>query len=273
MGRRVEQLTVKRIAGINVPGRYPDGGGLYLQVRESRIEGVTKSWVYRYMISGKSYELGLGPAPKVVTLSEARELALDARRQVQAGVNPVEQRRAEKSEAAIAKATVKTFQEFADEYVRSHRRGWKNSKHADQWQNTLATYAYPKIGTLPVAKINTPLVLTVLEQQINVAEEGRAPRYEQFWTARAETASRLRGRLEKILDAAKVKGLREGENPARWRGHLDHVLLNRPRHSRIVHHPAMPFAEVPAFMRELADLEGVAPKALRFIILTATRTM
>ena len=273
MGRRAAPLTVKQVEREKKPGRYADGDGLYLQVRTAMDGGATKSWLFRYMRLGQSREMGLGSAPKVVTLAEARSLALDARRLLQAAVDPLEHRSAQKG-AEIAKAErEKTFRDCAEAYMCLKSGGWKNDKHRGQWSATLEAYAYPKIGSVPVSKIDRGLVLSVLQQPFNVGTE-EAPRLEPLWDARTETASRLRGRLEKVLGWAASQGFREGDNPARWKDFLEHSFHDTgPRRARIEHHPAMPFAEVGDFMGELAKLDGITPKALRFLILTAVRTM
>src|SRR5262249_4124841 len=150
-----------------------------------------------------------------------------------------------------------TFRECADAYIKAHRAGWRNGKHAAQWEATLATYAGPVIGTLPVQVIDTALVLKVLEP---------------IWTAKPETAGRVRGRIESILDWAKVRGFRAGENPARWRGHLDKLLPARSKVRRVEHHAALPYAELPGFLAGLREQEGIAARALEFTILAAART-
>jgi integrase len=187
----------------------------------------------------------------------ARELAADARRLLLAGVDPIEDRRARNAGERIAAAKTKPFRECAEAYILAHRASWKNRKHESQWETTLETYCYPVFGTLPVSKVDTTLVLKVLEP---------------IWQAKAETASRLRGRIESILDWATVRGYREGPNPARWRGHLDQTLPKRSKVRKVRHHSALPFDAAPVFIKALRKLDGIAPRALEFIILTATRT-
>ena len=247
-------LTVKNAK----PGRYADGGGLQLLVKESG----ARSWVYRYMLKGRSRDVGLGPAagPGAVALTKARDLADDLRRLVKAGVDPLQQREqsaAEEAAAAQAAAIAGiTFKASAETYIAAHEESWRNDKHRQQWRNTLATYVYPKMGDIPVADIDTAHVMAVLEP---------------IWRAKPETASRVRGRLESILDAARARGHRQGENPARWRGHIAEMLPARTRLSR-GHHKAMPYAEVPAFMAKLRTREATAALALEFAVLTATRS-
>jgi len=228
-----------------------DGGGLYLQITEGGA-----SWVYRYMLNKRAREMGLGPLA-LFGLSEARAKALDARRLRHEGIDPIEARRAMRAKAQLDAAKAVTFMECADSYIKAHRAGWRNVKHAAQWEATLATYAEPVIGALPVQAIDTALVLKVLEP---------------IWAAKPETAGRVRGRIESILDWAKVRGFRTGENPARWRGHLDKLLPARGKLRKVEHHAALPYAELPGFLVALREQEGIAARALEFTILTAART-
>ena len=261
----IHRLTAIQVTRATVPGMYPDGGGLYLQV--SRFG--TKSWIYRYQLDQRSREMGLGPAHSV-TLAEAREKAAAARRLKVNGLDPVDQRREQKAQAKAEAARKVTFKTAAERYIASHRAAWKNAKHAHQWAATLQTYVYPLLGDQAVAEIDTGLVLQVLDAQVPLKGGGKAT--ERFWTSRPETASRVRGRIEAILDWARVRGYRTGENPARWRGHLDKLLPAQSKVRKVKHHPALPFAELPVFMPELRGREGVAPRALEFAILTAART-
>jgi integrase len=183
--------------------------------------------------------------------------ALDARRKRHEGIDPIEARRAERARQRLDAAKAITFKQSAEAYVAAHRAGWRNEKHAAQWSATLSAYAYPVIGTLSVQTIDTGLVLKVLEP---------------IWATKPETAGRLRGRLENILDFAKVRGDRDGENPARWRGHLDKLLPARSKVRAIEHHAALPYAELPTFLASLREQEGIAARALEFLILTAART-
>lgn len=239
------------------PGRHADGGGLHLLVKESG----ARSWVYRFMLNGKSRDIGLGPAgPDGISLSQARDARDALRLKVKAGIDPLEQRQREAAEALAAAQAAQvagmTFKAVAETYIGANEGSWRNDKHRQQWKNTLATYVYPVIGELPVAEVGTAHVLQILEP---------------IWKAKAETASRVRGRMETILDAAKARGYREGENPARWRGHIAQILPARSRLTR-GHHKAMPYEAIPAFVGALHKREAVAALALEFTILTAART-
>lgn len=247
-------LTVKNAK----PGRHADGGGLHLLVKESG----ARSWVYRFMLKGKSRDVGLGTAagPGKISLTDARDAADELRRKVKAGIDPLEERQREAAKALAAAQAAKiagtTFKTVAEAYIDTNEDSWRNSKHRQQWRNTLATYVYPEIGEIPVAEVSTAHVLTILEP---------------IWKAKPETASRVRGRIETILDAAKARGCRSGENPARWRGHIAQILPQRSRLTR-GHHKALAYSEVSAFVGRLREREAVAALALEFAILTATRT-
>jgi integrase len=252
MARTTGRLTALKVDRLkNKIGMHADGGGLYLQVTSGGA-----SWVLRFMLNGKAREMGLGPLA-LYGLADARAKALDARRLRHAGIDPIEARRAERAARALSEAKGITFKECAESYIAAHRAGWRNEKHKYQWAATLNAYAYPVIGALPVQAIDTALVLKVLEP---------------IWTTKPETASRVRGRLENILDWAKVRGYREGENPARWRGHLDKLLPASGKVRKVEHHAALPYAELPAFMTALQSQEGTSARALEFAILTAART-
>jgi integrase len=199
--------------------------------------------------------MGLGAFPDV-SLAEARDAAAAARKQVRQGVNPIDQRRATRT-AVAASAGLNTFAQVADAYIAAHDASWRNAKHRQQWRNTLDTYARPVMGNLGVAVVDTGAVMRVLEP---------------IWREKPETASRLRGRIESVLDYAAARGWRTGDNPARWRGHMDNLLPSRAKISRVEHHAALPWREIGGFMAALAEQEGVAALALRFAILTAART-
>ena len=252
MARTVGKLTALKVSRPLKPGMYADGAGLYLQVTGAG----AKSWLYRFSLQGKAREMGLGSL-SAVSLSEARIKAGECRRLREEGVYPIEARKVRREQAALDAAKSITFKEAAANYIASHRAGWRNEKHASQWENTLATYAEPVLGRVSIQAIDTTLVLKVLEP---------------IWKTKPETASRLRGRIEAILDWAKVRGLRQGENPARWRGHLDHLLPARSKVRRVKHHAALSYAELPDFIAKLRAQEGVAARALEFTILTAART-
>ncbi|MBL1258003.1 site-specific integrase [Methylocystis sp. Sn-Cys] len=264
--RGINRLTARTVATAGV-GYHCDGDSLYLQVTQGGDGSLNRSWLVRYATgeikmsaSGKSRraerQMGLGPYPRV-SLKEAREKAQEALRLTASGQDPVEAKRASKSSAALANAKAMSFAECAEAYIRSHEHGWRNDKHRAQSRNTLATYAHPAIGPLPVAGIDVGLVLKVLEP---------------IWVSKPETASRLRGRIEAILDWARARGFREGENPARWRGHLDKLLPARSKIRRVEHHAALPYSAIPSFMGELHERDATAARALEFTILTAART-
>lgn len=246
------QLTSRFVETIKKPGWYVDGQGLRLQVTP---EGA-KSWVLRFTRDGKTREMGLGPH-RDVSLADARERARKARQQILDGVDPIAAREESRTAAKVAEAKHVTFEDCASKYIKAHKAGWKNAKHAEQWHNTLRDYAFPVLGSLPVSKIDTPLVLKVIEP---------------IWHDKTETASRIRARIENILDWATVRGYRTGDNPARWRGHLDHTLPKRSKVARVKHHPALPFTEMGAFMEKLREQPSTSSRALELIILTAART-
>jgi integrase len=231
----------------------PDGAGLYLRISPTS----AKSWVLRYWANGRSHDMGLGSLG-LVGLREARDRALEHRRLLRLdGVDPIEKRRAGRQAAMIAAASAMTFKECAERYIASHQAGWKNPKHAAQWPASLAAYAYPVFGDLPVQALDVGLVMRVLDP---------------IWAIKPETASRVRGRIESVLDWARVRGFREGENPARWRGHLENLLPKKSKVRRVVHHAALAYPELPLFLQALHRQEGIAARALEFAILTAART-
>jgi integrase len=248
----LEKLKALAISKLQEPGYYGDGGGLWLQVSKTG----TKSWIFRYTMDKKQREMGLGSF-LVIGLADARERAKACRLLVLDGVDPLGERAARKRQLAAAKAKLITFDQCAKRYVAAHRAGWKNSKHASQWENTLETYASPVIGSLSVDQVDTALVMKVLLP---------------IWDSKTETAKRLRGRIECVLDWAAVHKFRQGENPARWRGHLDHLLANPGKIAPVKNHPALPWQEVGAFMAELRARGGVAARAVEFAILTACRS-
>jgi integrase len=245
-------LTQKRIEKLNTPGRYSDGHQLYLQVQSP----TNKSWLFRYTFDGRERFMGLGPL-HTIDLEEARERARQARRILLDGADPLAVRAAEAAQRALSAARTITFEAAAKTYYESHEASWKNAKHRQQFLNTLKTYVFPRIGKLPVADIDTGLVLKCVEP---------------IWQGKTETANRTRGRIEAVLDWATVRGYRKGDNPARWRGHLSEVLPSRGKIQKTKHHPALPFVDVPAFLAALREQQGVAARALEFTILTAART-
>jgi integrase len=249
---RLKAVTVKNAK----PGRHADGGGLYLQVTANPGGAPRGSWLFRYECDGRERWAGLGSINDV-GLPEAREAAEEKRRLLRDGIDPLAQQAEERRQAAVAAAKAITFDQCAHDYIKENRAGWRNAKHIQQWTNTLSTYVTPVFGKLPVGDIDTALVLKVLKP---------------LWTTKPETAGRVRGRIETILDAAKVQGYRDGENPARWRGHLDKLLPKRTKVREVKHHPALPYANISAFMMELAKRPAPAARALEFTILTAVRT-
>jgi integrase len=235
------------------PGRVRAGDLLYAQVAQSG----TASWVARYQHNGKARGMGLGSCD-LVTLAQARENALAIRYRLKVeGVDPLAARQAEQGKARLAVARTMTFEAAAAAYITAHEAGWRNVKHGQQWRNTLAQHAHPTIGALPVASIDTALVMKVLEP---------------IWTAIPETAGRVRSRVECILDWAAARGHRSGPNPAQWRGHLDKLLPRRSKVAPVEHHPALPYRDLPEFMAKLRSRTGVAAKALEFTILNAVRS-
>ena len=251
------------------PSRFGDGDGLYLQVAPRRVAPGdqmaprhTKSWLFRYTLRGKAREMGLGPVgepPGGVPLAEARKLAASARASLREGRDPIAERQERKGalHRATLEAAERTFKAAATALIESKRSGWKNDKHGAQWTATFAAYVFPVIGDMPVSRVGTDDVLRVLRP---------------IWERVPETASRVRQRIEAVLDAARVKGWRTGDNPARWRGHLAGELPQPHKVKRVAHRPALSWQQMGAFMAALAEREGAAAQALRFVILTAART-
>jgi Arm DNA-binding domain len=235
------KLTARKVETAK-PGKYGDGDGLQLAVAPSG----ARKWVLRFLFGGKSREMGLGSYPEI-GLAEARDKAFAARKLARSGVDPIADRKQDKR--------VPTFGELADEVVAEQSKSFRNAKHRAQWKMTLGTYA-AALRPMAVGEIRTEDVLAVLKP---------------IWASKAETASRVRGRIERVLNAAKAKGLRSGENPAAWRGHLENLLPKRQKLAR-GHHAAMPYPDVPAFLARLCEREAVAAMALEFTILTAARS-
>lgn len=252
MAGGINKLSAVAVQKAKAPGYYGDGGGLWLQI--SKLGG--KSWVFRFTQHGKTREMGLGPV-HTVSLSQARVKASEFRAVVADGRDPIAERKAQQQHARLSAANAKTFDECATAYIEAHRAGWKNEKHGKQWSATLDAYASPVIGKLPASAVDTGLVLRILEP---------------IWQEKTETASRLRGRIESVLDWATVRGYRAGENPARWKGHLDKLLPARSKVQKVQHHAALPYVEIGAFMAELRKREGVSARALEFSILTVARS-
>lgn len=253
---KLTAIQIKRLG----PGLHGDGDGLYLAVgkkggSDGKGEG-SRSWVFRYRDNGRLREMGLGSA-RDVPLADARRKASDLRRLRADGGDPIATKRAGEVQRRTEAARGVTFRQIASEFIDAQKAGWRNDKHAAQWAATLYTYAYPTIGDLPVGEVDTSHVLAILQP---------------IWATKPETASRIRGRIESILDAATARGLRDGENPARWRGRLSAILPARRRVAKVEHHAALPFAELPAFMTDLKARTGIGAAALRFAIMTAARS-
>jgi integrase len=252
MARNINRLSAKVVTNLKSPGYLSDGGGLYLQVSPSG----SKSWIFRYTLKAKPREMGLGPLA-TIDLAQARKRAASCRVLLVDGIDPIEARRAHSAQQALRDARTVSFEKCAEGYIAAHGGKWKNPKHAGQWKATLETYCYPVIGALPVQNVDTGLIVKVLQP---------------IWTTKPETASRLRGRIQSVLDWATVSGYRTGDNPARWRGHLDKLLAGIPKESRVKHHAALAYADIGAFMKDLRTQDGTAARALEFLILCAART-
>ena len=256
---RAKGLTAQQVKHAAV-GRHGDGDGLYLLVRKPEIA----FWLFRFTRLGRMREMGLGRArgdKNAVSLADARKAANKLHAMVREGRDPLADREAAaaiaKAEAQIAAVKGITFQAVAEGYIKSHEAGWRNSKHSAQWGATLKTYVYPHFGDVPVAQVATEHVLAALQP---------------IWNTKPETAARVRGRIESILDYAKARQWREGENPAVWRGHLAKLLPSRSKVAPVQHHAALPWAEIGAFMAALRKQSGFSARALEFTILTAARS-
>lgn len=248
---KANELTVLKVKNLATPGHYVDGGGLYLQVTGNG----AKSWLFKYKVRGtqKRREMGLGPV-RDVSLAEAREKATQCRKQLAEGLDPIQTRDSARSAQRLL---MKPFRACAEEYIASHSKGWKNAKHKAQWSATLETYAYPVIGDITVRDVTLAHVLKIIEP---------------IWETTTETASRLRGRIESVLDWATVRGYREGDNPARWRGHLDKILAAPGKVTKVDHHRALDVDAVPGFISAVREQDGMGARALEFAILTAARS-
>ena len=244
------RLSAAAVAKLKKPGRYAVGDNLYLQISAWH----TKAWVFRYTLNGTPRHMGMGPCD-LITLAEARAKARDARRLLLDGIDPLEAKQSARRHRLLATARAKTFKECAEALIASREAGWRRS--SGQWHQSLRAYVYPRIGELSAADIDTAAVMSVLQP---------------IWTKLPETASRVRGRIEAVLSWAKVHGLRDGDNPARWRGHLDQLLPARAKVKRVEHFTALPYDKIGNFMAELAGQQDMAARALQFAILTATRS-
>jgi integrase len=233
-------------------GMHADGGGLYLHVNARG----AKSWIFRYMRNGKAREMGLGSV-HTIGLKAARERAADRRRELLDGIDPLQVRQAQQHQAKFDAAKSITFEECAKRYIEAHKAGWRSPKSLAAWEGTLEADVYPVFGRVAVPAIDTALVMKAVEP---------------IWSKKPETAGRVRGRIEAILDYAAVREWRQGENPARWRGHLEKLLPKKTKVRAVAHHPALPFVELPGFMERLRRESGMAARALEFAILTAGRT-
>lgn len=251
MTKQIEKLTALQIRRTCRPGRYADGGGLYLQITPSG----NKSWIFRYERFGREHNMGLGPL-HTISLAEARQSAQQARKYLLQNIDPLARKRQRRRRPSI-RPEHKRFEACAEEYIKEHAAGWRNDKHQQQWANTMRDYVYPHFGAIDVRRVDTAEVLKALRP---------------IWTTKTETATRVRERIERVLDWATVHQYREGSNPARWKGHLE-VLFPAPAKLRSVrHHAALPFQEIGEFMAELREQRGVAAKALEFLILTGCRS-
>ncbi len=252
VANQINRLSSLKANNLVQHGYHHDGGGLYLQVSNNK----NRSWIFRYTKLGKSRELGLGSL-QYISLAEARQKRDLLKRMLIDGLDPLDEKRRAKK-AVEAKAAKKiTFEACAIEYIETHKIKWKNAKHGAQWESTLRTYAFPVFGQLPVDEIDTQLVLKVLKP---------------IWTTISETASRVRNRVEIVLNWAKVSGFREGENPARWSGHLENILPSRSEIQKAMHFAALPYDLISNFFADLKLQQGIAPLGLEFLILTGTRT-
>ena len=249
---RTGKLSAVEVAKAKGPAVLHDGGGLYLRVSPTG----SKSWVFRFQLDGKRRDMGLGPFPDI-SLAEARGKATEHRKQRHDGIDPLDAKEAQRQAQRVSVAKGRTFRECAVEFIDKNRAGWRNAKHRQQWVNTLETYAYPTLGELPVSAIDAGLVVQVLDP---------------IWTEKPETASRVRGRIEAVLDAATVRGFRQGPNPAQWKGNLAHILPARAKVRKVAHHAALPLDDMPGFLAALRGREGMSARALEFTILTVART-
>jgi integrase len=254
MGRGIYKLSGADLKRTK-PGLYGDGGGLWLQITGGAAGHASRSWLFRYTVGGRRREMGLGSLI-TISLSEAREAALRCRKLVLAGIDPIEQRRVDRATQVAASKRVVTFDEAAAAYIGAHRDSWRSERHAQQWPATLRKYVAPVFGKLPVAQIDTPIIMRALEP---------------IWKTTPKTAANVRQRVEAILDWATVRGYRAGENPARWSGHIEHLLPAPSKLRKVQHLAALSVADVPAFLAALRKVDGSTARAIEFTILTAAR--
>lgn len=253
MPKVAKELSALAVSRLKAQRRHAVGGAAGLHLR---ITGTARTWLLRVNVGSKRRDIGLGHYPSI-SLADARAAAHRVREQVRVGIDPSAERAAARSALATQQASQRTFSQCCDGFLRSKAAEWRNAKHAAQWASTLKTYAYPVVGTMFVGDIGLPQVRQILDP---------------IWDTKTETASRLRGRIEAVLDYAAVQGYRSGDNPARWKGHLDKLLPAPGKIAKIQHHPAMPAHEVAEFMRSLRESSALGAHALRFLILTAARS-
>lgn len=253
MPKQVKELSALTVSRLNKEGTHAVGGvsGLYLQIM-----GGSKSWLLRAVVAGKRRKMGLGAYPSV-SLAQARELARAARAQINSGLDPIEERAAAVRALAIERAKAITFAKACDMYIAAKEAEWRNLKHRQQWENTLSTYAHPVIGQLSVGDVGQGHILKILEP---------------IWRIKTETATRLRSRIESVIDWAIVRGFRDGDNPARWRGHLDKLLPRPSKIAKAKHQPAVAYKDMPQVIERLIKTAATSAQALQFLILTAART-
>ena len=252
MGRQLHKLSTKTVENLKEPGRYPDGGNLYFQVTKTGV----RSWLFKFMLAGKAREMGLGPYP-TVSLADARARAADARKLKEQGVDPIEAKRPSKESVTTAPEVKKTtFKECAEIYIERHREKHSNEKHAEQWPSTMQRFVYPFIGDMDVATVDTDHIEAILKP---------------IWWSTTDTASRVLGRIESILDWAKVKKFRTGDNPARWKGNIEHLFPAKGDIHTVEHFTMLPYPELPDFWKRLAAEDGHSPRALMYKILTVAR--
>jgi integrase len=264
MARTIHRLSTVRVNNAQ-PGKrpdgtprarvYADGGGLYLQVTPGTGR-TSKSWIYRYASATGERFMGLGSLD-TVSLAEAREKATECRRLRERGIDPIDARDAQRASAAVERAKAMTFDQCAQQYIAAHRAGWRNPKSLSQWTNSLATYVSPVFGNLPVGSVDVGLVIKAIEP---------------IWPTKPETASRIRGRIESVLDWAAARGFRDVDNPARWKGRLENLFPRRSKVRAVKHHAALPYVEIGDFIRALREQDSVGARALEFAVLTAART-
>jgi integrase len=252
MARTIHQLNDMEISRLKETGRHHAGAGLYIQIAPTG----SKSWIYRYMLDGKARQMGLGPYPEV-RLAKARAQVAKYRTTKREGVDPIKARQDNLVQLRLQAARGMTFEQCATAYIEAHGAEWRNAKHREQWGSTLRTYAYPIIGVVPIQQVDIDLVLRVLQP---------------IWATKTETARRLRSRIEAVIDSATAMGRRQGDNPARWRGHLQTLLAAPSRVRKVEHHPALAHAEIAEFIFSLRRQGGIGARALEFLILTAART-